>query len=332
MNVFRDSDADRAAIATKRIAVLGYGSQGRAQALNSRDSGLEVTVGVRRGRSFDLAREDGFEPVSIADSAEADILVFCLPDVEMGSVFEREVQPSVRKGQVLVFAHGFAVHYALVRPPADVDVVLVAPMGAGPIVRSRYLEGSGVPAMIAVSRDFTGSAIETAKAYGAAIGCGRAAMLETTFREETESDLFGEQAVLCGGLPELIRASYDTLVAGGIQPEIAYIACLHEVKLIADLIYASGLDGMAKSISQTAEWGGYETGPRVIGEASKAALREALERIQSGEFARKWVEESSSGGSDLEERRRAGLSHPIHEVGDRVRRWFGMEGSSSPAP
>jgi len=314
--VFRDADANPKVLVDKRITVLGYGSQGQAQAQNLRDSGFTVQVAVRPGRSWNSAVADGFEPVSIEHGAAAGILVFCISDTEIGQVF-RSIEGQLQAGTALIFAHGFAVQYGLVEMLPGIDVILVAPMGAGPIVRSRYVAGSGVPALLAVQRDATGTAWELAKAYGAALGCGRAAMLETTFEEETVSDLFGEQAVLCGGLPELMMKSYRTLVQGGIQPEIAYIACVHEVKLIVDLIYERGLDGMVQRISQTAEWGAYQTSGSLVDESK---LVEALRKIQSGEFAQKWIEESQAGGAELKERRAEFLRDSIHEIGGRVRK------------
>lgn len=322
--VFGASDVEPEALSGHSVAMLGYGSQGRAQALNLRDSGIPVTVAVRPGGlSAQQAVEDGFAPLSIPEATRgADVLVFALPDVEMGRIFEESIRGSLRPNATLVFAHGFAIQYGLIRPPTGIDVVLVAPMGAGPIVRSRYLAGSGVPALIGVHRDYSQAAKRRALAYAHAIGCSRVAMIETTFKEETESDLFGEQAVLCGGLPELIRAAFETLTAGGISPEIAYVACLHEVKLIVDLIFERGLDGMVENISQTAEWGAYEAGPRIIGSEARKGLEETLRRIQSGAFAREWIEEAASGhGRRLEHRARF-QSHPLNAVGRRIRPLF----------
>lgn len=323
--IYRDKDASLEAFHGKRVGMLGYGSQGRAQALNLRDSGIDVRIGVRsNGPSASAADGDGFvvEPIESV-ATDADFLVFALPDVAMGKVYREVVVPCVREGQTFVFAHGFAIQYGLVLPPEGVDIILVAPMGAGPIVRRRFEQRSGVPGLLAVERDASGAAWERVKAYGSAIGCGRVAMLATTFREETESDLFGEQAVLCGGLPELIRASFDTAVRGGIAPEIAYIACLHEVKLIADLMYERGLDGMVQSISATAEWGGYEAGPAVIGMESRAALERLMSRITSGQFAKEWIAEAESGSAKLLHRRKRYLEHPIQEAGRKVREFLG---------
>lgn len=324
--VVRDVDVDWKAIRGRTVAMVGFGSQGSAQAQNLRDSGALVRVGVREGKSAESARKLGFDVVEVPDAVRgSEFVVFALPDVEMGKIYRESIADALSRDVCLVFSHGFAIHYGLIEPPSDVDVVLAAPMGAGPIVRRRFEEGSGVPGLAAVAQDATRAAWKRAHAYAAAVGCGRVAILETTFREETESDLFGEQVVLCGGLPELIRSAYDTAVEGGIAPEIAYLACLHEVKLIADLIFDKGLDGMAESISGTAEWGGYLVGPRVIGDESRAAMREALDSVQSGEFAREWVREWESGGHELTRRRRKELSHPIHAAGKRVRAFFRAE-------
>lgn len=322
--VFRDADCDLGLIRGKKVAVLGYGSQGRAQAMNLRDSGANVRVGIRSGSTTPHpANLDGFETHAISEAVkEVDFVLFALPDTEMGKVYAASVRENLSSGGALIFAHGFAIHYDLISPPNDVDVVLVAPMGAGPIVRRRYEEGSGVPGLLAVQQDVSGAAWAHAKAFGSAIGCGRVSMLATTFREETESDLFGEQAVLCGGLPELIRASFETAVAGGISPEIAYIACLHEVKLIADLIYERGLDGMASSISSTAAWGGAVNGPAIIGTESRAALQAALDEIKSGRFAQNWIVEAESGSPNLKRMLDTDLANPIHQVGRRVRQAF----------
>lgn len=326
IQAFRDSDANLSILKGKPIAVLGYGSQGRAQALNLRDSGCEVIIGVRAGASRESAMTDGFGALDIAEAVSgAQIVVFCLPDVEVGRIFENEVKAKLRAGAALVFAHGFAVHYGLIKSDSSHDLLLVAPMGAGPVVRARYEQRSGVPAMLAVANDASGTAWEIAKAYGSAIGCGRIAMLETTFREETESDLFGEQAVLCGGLPALMRAAYETLVEGGVRPEIAYIACVQEVKLIADLIYEKGLDGMVEKISSTAEWGAYETSAKLPNDATKQALRQVLANVQSGQFASNWIAGEAGRMSELERRRKEFLKHPIHELGKSVRNLLGIE-------
>ena len=326
IRAYRDGDADLNVLKGKRIAVLGYGSQGRAQALNLRDSGLDVRIGTREGgTSFATAEEDGFSVSSVSGAAKvAEILVFCLPDVEMGRIFREDIEPYLQQGATLVFSHGFAIHYGLVQPREDVDVILVAPMGAGPIVRARFEQGSGVPGMIAVANDASGMAWHIAKAYGSAIGCGRVAMLETTFREETESDLFGEQAVLCGGVPSLMVAAYETLVAGGVRPEIAYISCVHEVKLITDLIYEKGLDGMVQSISGTAEWGAYQAMPRTLPQSAREGMNTLWNSVQSGQFAKEWIAEEAGGAPELSKKRESFLSSSIHDVGKRIRELFGI--------
>lgn len=329
VQIFPRQEPDGRAFEGLPISILGYGSQGRAQALNARDAGCVLRIGVRRGPSWVRAIGDGFAPVTIREAAaDGAVLVFCLPDVEMGRIFREEVAGELRGGQTLIFSHGFAIHYRLIPPPADVDVALVAPMGAGPVVRARFEEGSGVPGLVAVHQDASGQALSKTLAYGAAIGCGRVALLQTTFAEETEADLFGEQAVLCGGLPWLIRNAYEVAVENGVSPEVAYIACLHEVKLISDLIYANGLDGMVQSISGTAEWGAYEAGPRIIGQEARRGLEETMRRVRSGEFARDWLEEAESGSMTLASRRRAFLGHPMDEVGRRMRPLLG----ASPRP
>ena len=330
VQVFPRQEPDGRAFDGLPIAVLGYGSQGRAQALNVRDAGCEVRVGVRGGASWDRAKADGFAPATIEEAADgAALIVFCLPDVEMGRLFREQVAGRLKGGETLVFAHGFAIHYGLIDPPTGVDVVLVAPMGAGPVVRSRFEEGSGVPGLVAVHRDASGQALARALNYGAAIGCGRVALLSTTFAEETEADLFGEQAVLCGGLPWLIRNAYEVAVGSGVSPEVAYIACLHEVKLIADLLYTRGLDGMVENISGTAEWGAYEAGPRIIGAEARQGLEETMRRVQSGEFARDWLAEAERGGETLAKRRRAFLGHPMDDVGRQLRPLLGATPASS---
>ena len=326
VRAYRDADADLSILNGKRIAVLGYGSQGRAQALNLRDSGLDVRVGTREGGgSFATATEDGFSVSSASGAAKvAEILVFCLPDVEMGRIYREDVEPYLNQASTLIFSHGFAIQYGLIQPREDVDVILVAPMGAGPVVRSRFEQGSGVPGMLAVANNASGNAWNVAKAYGSAIGCGRVAMLETTFREETESDLFGEQAVLCGGIPGVMLAAYETLVAGGVRPEIAYISCVHEAKLITDLIYEKGLDGMVQSISGTAEWGAFQAQPKVVSNESKRGIEELWRSVQSGDFAKEWIAEESSGAPGLLHKRESYLTNSIHDVGKRIRKLFGI--------
>lgn len=291
---FERGDFDAGALAGLTVAVVGYGNQGRAQALNARDSGLDVVVGARVGGvGFESARADGFDAVPIREAVgRADFVVLSLPDTVTGDVVREELSGVLREGQTVVFVHGFAWVYGLVELREEVDVVLVAPKGAGRKLRSEYLAGSGLAAFVAVARDATGSALDRALAYTDALGCFRRLVMETTFEEETHTDLFGEQAVLCGGIPELLKAAFDQLVEKGYSQEAAYFECIHEAKLITDLIYARGISGMRSSISETAAWGGLSVGPRVIGEEARAEMGACLDRIRSGEFAAEWIVEA----------------------------------------
>ncbi|MEY4949884.1 MAG: ketol-acid reductoisomerase [Pseudomonadota bacterium] len=321
LNVYTDKDANPALLAGKKVAVIGYGSQGHAHALNLRDSKVDVAVGLRRS-SPSWAKAEG-AGLKVLDTAEAaawsDIAMMLVPD-EMGSeIYEAEVKSGLRKGKALAFGHGFNFHFKKIVPPADVDVFMVAPKGPGHLVRSEYANGRGVPCLIAVGQDPSGQAKGTALAYASAIGGGRAAVIETTFREETETDLFGEQAVLCGGLTELIRAGYETLVEAGYNPEMAYFECLHEVKLIVDLIYEGGIANMRYSISNTAEYGDMTRGKRVVGPEARKAMKEILAEIQSGKFADEWMTEHRCGSPHFRELRREAEHHPIEAVGGRLR-------------
>ncbi|MBA3726451.1 MAG: ketol-acid reductoisomerase [Armatimonadetes bacterium] len=320
--IFYESDVDPEVIRSKCVGVIGYGSQGHAHALNLKESGVDVRVGLREtSESRATAEQDGLVVMAAAKLAEwANVLMFCTPDLPMKDIYKFEVEGHLRSGQTLLFAHGFSIHYGLIQPPPDVNVALVAPNGAGPMLRDAYLSGGGLPAGLAVDRDATGDALAVALSYAWGLGCARAGILATTFKEETETDLFGEQVVLCGGIPELIKAAFQTLVDAGYQPEAAYLVCLHEVKLIVDLIYRGGLKGMRSAISATAEWGGYTAGSRVIGEDSRRAMEEILEEIRGGTFARDWLSESESGGPGLERFRESERIHPIEEVGARMRR------------
>ncbi|HWV57850.1 MAG TPA: ketol-acid reductoisomerase, partial [Longimicrobiales bacterium] len=286
-----------------------------------RDSGLEVVIGVRPdGKTGAEARAAGFEVRAVADAVRgADIIAILIPDTVQPAVYRDEIAPNLADGATLLFAHGFNIHFGEIKPPATVDVVLVAPKSPGPMLRREYVSGQGVPALFAVHQDATGKAKAIALAYADAIGSTRAGVIETSFAHETETDLFGEQAVLCGGLSELIKAGFETLVEAGYPPELAYFECLHEMKLIVDLVYAGGLDLMRARISDTAEYGDYVSGKRVIGEASRAAMREILAEIQNGEFARKWIAEATSGGREFARMREAERAHPIEEVGRRLR-------------
>ena len=296
MKMFYEQDVKMDALKGKKVAILGYGSQGHAHAQNLRDSGVDVVVGLHdTSKSIEKAKNDGFEVVSVADATKMSDIVMCLmPDTAQKKIYDESIKENLREGQTLAFAHGFNIHYNLINPPEFVDVIMVAPKGPGHLLRSVYKEGSGVPCLFAVYKDATGHARDTVLAYAKGIGGTRAGVLETTFKEETETDLFGEQAVLCGGCEELIKAGFETLVNAGYQPEIAYFECLHEMKLIVDLMYEGGLERMNYSVSDTAEWGGYVSGPRVINDAAKEGMKEVLADIQSGKFAKEWIEEHNN--------------------------------------
>jgi ketol-acid reductoisomerase len=318
--VFERTEVDPTALAARRVAIIGYGSQGHAHAQNLRDSGIDVVVGVRTGKSEARAREAGLETAPVADAAEsADVVAILIPDMAQADVYHNAIAPHLLPGDALLFAHGFNVHYGQIDPPPGVDVVLVAPKSPGDMVRREYCAGRGVPALVGVHTDATGRALATALAYADALGCTRAGVLETTFAAETESDLFGEQAVLCGGVTALIRAGFETLVDAGYEPELAYFECLHELKLIVDLIYAGGLSGMRAGVSDTAEYGDYVSGERVVGDASRAAMREILAEIRSGAFAERWIAEACAGGAEFARMRTAQRDHTIERVGQRLR-------------
>jgi ketol-acid reductoisomerase len=322
MKVYYDADCDLALITGKTVAVVGYGSQGHAHALNMRDSGVkEVLVALRPGSATARkAQAEGLTVVTVAEAAQrADALMIVTPDELQPDIYASEIAPYLKPGQTLMFAHGFAVHFGLIQPPKGVDVVMVAPKGPGHTVRSEYQKGGGVPCLVAIHANETGRALDFALAYASAVGGGRSGIIETTFREECETDLFGEQAVLCGGLVELIRAGFETLVEAGYAPEMAYFECLHEVKLIVDLIYEGGIANMNYSISNTAEYGEYVTGPRVVTADTKAEMKKVLEHIQTGGFARDWMLENKAGAPFFKARRRLAAEHPIEEVGARLR-------------
>ncbi|HEY9689338.1 MAG TPA: ketol-acid reductoisomerase [Coleofasciculaceae cyanobacterium] len=322
--LYYDNDANLDLLNGKTVAIVGYGSQGHAHALNLKDSGVNVIVGLYEGsKSTAKAREAGLEVVSVAEAAKrADFIMILLPDEVQKTVYTNEILPNLSAGKVLAFAHGFNIHFGQVLPPADVDVVMVAPKGPGHLVRRTYEQGQGVPALFAVFQDATGKARDLAMAYAKGIGGTRGGILETTFREETETDLFGEQAVLCGGLSALIKAGFETLVEAGYQPELAYFECLHEVKLIVDLVVEGGLAKMRDSISNTAEYGDYVSGPRVITDETKAEMRRILHDIQDGTFARNFVLENQSGKAGFTAMRRREAEHPIEEVGKDLRAMF----------
>jgi ketol-acid reductoisomerase len=320
-NVYYDKDADASLVSGRRVAVIGYGSQGHAHALNLRDSGVDVRVGLRDGSSSrDKAASAGLAVRSVADAAaEADLVMLTLPDTEHKSVFASEIAPHLSSGDALFVAHGFSVRFEQITLPAGVDVAMVAPKGPGHLVRRTYVEGGGVPALIAVAQDASGKARDLALSYAWGIGASRAGVLETTFSEETETDLFGEQVVLCGGLTALVRAGFETLVEAGYQPESAYFECLHELKLIVDLMYENGIAGMRYSISDTAEYGDVTRGSRIVNDAVKAEMRTILDEIRSGAFAAEWIAESESGRARFDALRAEGRAHPIEQVGEQLR-------------
>ena len=321
MKVFYDKDTDLKLIKGKKVAIIGYGSQGHAHALNLKDSGVDVTVGVRVGGPSDgKARAAGLKVAAVADAVKgADFVMILMPDEHIAAAYKADIEPNLKQGAVLAFAHGFNVHYGQVQPRADLDVVMVAPKAPGHTVRGTYAAGGGVPMLIAVHQDKSGAARDLALSYAAAIGGGRAGIIETNFREETETDLFGEQAVLCGGVVELIKAGFETLTKAGYAPEMAYFECLHEMKLIVDLIYEGGIANMNYSISNNAEYGEYVTGPRVITEETKAEMARVLKDIQTGEYAKSFILETRAGGPVLESRRRLNAEHPIEVVGEQLR-------------
>ncbi len=318
--MYYDKDASLQALQGKTVAVLGYGSQGHAQAQNLRDSGVSVIIAQRPGKSAAKAEEDGFSVVSVADAAgTADVLQVLLPDETQARVYREEIEPHLRKGQTVMFSHGFNIHFQQIVPPADVDVIMVAPKAPGHLVRRVYEGGGGVPALIAVYQDASGRAKDTALAYANGIGATRAGVLETTFKEETETDLFGEQAVLCGGVSALVKAGFETLVDAGYQPEIAFFECCHELKLIVDLIYEGGLARMRHSISNTAEYGDYTSGPKIVTEETRKAMKGVLHDIQQGVFARNFILENQAGWPAFSAMRRNEAEHPLEKVGGQLR-------------
>ncbi|MBU6373324.1 MAG: ketol-acid reductoisomerase [Alphaproteobacteria bacterium] len=322
MRVYYDRDADLNLIKGKTVAVVGYGSQGHAHALNLRDSGVaKVMVALKPGSaSAKKAEAEKLKVVTVAEAAKtADVIMILAPDEVQADIYNAEIAPYLKAGQTLLFGHGFNIHFKLIEAPVNVDVGMVAPKGPGHTVRSEYTKGGGVPCLVAIHQNSSGKAMETCLAYASAIGGGRSGVIETTFRDECETDLFGEQVVLCGGLVELIRAGFETLVEAGYPPEMAYFECLHEVKLIVDLIYEGGIANMNYSISNTAEYGEYVTGPRIVTPETKAEMKRVLEDIQSGRFARDWMLENKVGQPSFKARRRMAAEHPIEEVGGRLR-------------
>lgn len=318
--VLYHNDINEENLKEKKIAIIGYGSQGHAHALNLRESGFDVVVGLRKGKSWDKAVEDGVNVQSVADAtAQADVVMILLPDEYQPKIYEEHIKPNLKAGNVLAFAHGFNIHFSQIVPPEDVDVFLVAPKGPGHLVRRTYQEGAGVPALYGIYQDATGNAKEIALAYAKGIGAGRAGILETNFQEETETDLFGEQAVLCGGVTSLVKAGFETLTEAGYQPEVAYFECMHELKLIVDLMYEGGLEGMRYSISDTAQWGDFVSGPRVVDEGTKARMKDVLTDIQTGAFAKGWILENQANRPQFNAINASENNHPIEKVGRELR-------------
>jgi ketol-acid reductoisomerase len=316
-----DKDADLAKLDGKTVAILGYGSQGHAHALNLKDSGVDVVVGLRDGsESADKARADGLRVESVAEAAsQGDLVMVLLPDEKQAEVWEAEISDGIAPGNLLLFAHGFSIHFEQIDPGPEVDVGMIAPKGPGHLVRRQYVEGNGVPGLIAVHRDASGTARDLVLAYAKGIGCTRAGVIETTFKDETETDLFGEQAVLCGGVTELVRAGYETLVDAGYDPRLAYFECLHELKLIVDLMYEKGITGMRYSISNTAEYGDLTRGSRVVGEPTREAMKKILADIQSGEFAKEWIAENRAGQENFQRMRLEQQDHQVEREGKQLR-------------
>ncbi|KPK72735.1 MAG: ketol-acid reductoisomerase [Acidithiobacillales bacterium SM23_46] len=321
MKVYYEKDADLSIIRGKKVAVVGYGSQGHAHALNLKESGVDVRVALRDGSaSVEKAKKAGLSVMNIpAAVKEADVVMILAPDEQHKKLYAESVEPNLKRGATLAVAHGFSIHFGFIKPRADLDVIMVAPKGPGHLVRSTFTKGGGVPCLIAVQQNASGRARDTALSYAAAIGGGRSGIIETTFKDECETDLFGEQAVLCGGATHLVQAGFETLVEAGYPPEMAYFECLHELKLIVDLMYEGGIANMRYSISNTAEYGDYTRGPRIINEQTKAEMKKILKEIQSGEFAKEWMAENETGGKRFPEMRAKAAKHPIEEVGSRLR-------------
>jgi len=319
--VYYEQHADKSLLTGKQVAIIGYGSQGHAHALNLRDSGVKVVVACYPGSpSADRAREEGLNVVSIPEAVQSsDIFMVLIPDERQKKVYEESILPHLRAGQTLMFAHGFSITFGFVKPPANIDVTMIAPKAPGHRLRELFTEGVGVPALLAVHQDASGKAKQTALAYASALGCLKAGVIETTFKEEAESDLFGEQTVLCGGVSSLVKAGFETLVEAGYQPEIAYFECMHELKLIVDLMYEGGLAYMRYSISDTAEYGDYSRGPRVVDAATKARMKEILAEIQSGKFAKEWIDENETGRKNFNAHREKEAAHSIESVGKKLR-------------
>lgn len=321
LKIYYDKDAELNDIKDKTIAIIGYGIQGRGQALNLRDSGLKVIVSeIASSPNYEIAKKDGFEPVDAKVASEqGDIIQILTQDHVQAMLYKNSIEENMGKGKTLVFSHGFNIHFKQIVPPSDVDVWMIAPKGPGALVRSQYEEGKGVPCLVAIYQDASGDSMKHALAYAKGLGGARAGVIETTFKEETETDLFGEQVVLCGGVSELVKAGFQTLVDAGYQPEIAYFECLHELKLITDLIYKSGIDGMRKCVSDTAEYGDYSRGPRIVNDATRAEMKKILGEVQSGEFAKEWMKENEDGRANFKKFREDSAAHPIEVVGKKLR-------------
>jgi ketol-acid reductoisomerase len=319
--MYYDNDADLGLLEGNTVAILGYGSQGHAHSLNLKDSGVDVVVGLRPdSKSVEQARSNGLEVTDVADAASrGDIVMVLLPDERHGQIWQEQIRDGIAPGKALFFGHGFSVHYGEVESPPEVDVALVAPKGPGHLVRRQFLEGSGVPGLVAVDQDASGNALQLALAYAKGIGCTRGGVIETTFKDETETDLFGEQAVLCGGVSELVQAGYETLVDAGYDPKLAYFECLHELKLIVDLMYEKGLSGMRFSVSNTAEYGDYTRGKRIISDDTRQAMKQVLTEIQSGDFAREWIAENRAGQENFKRMRAEQADHQIEREGKELR-------------
>jgi ketol-acid reductoisomerase len=332
--IYYEADGNIRALASQTVAIVGYGSQGHAHALNLQDSGIKVVVGLYEGSpSWPKAQAAGLRVATVAEAcAQADTIMVLIPDHTQSAVYHEAIEPNLANGKTLMFAHGFNIHFAAIKPSKTVDVSMIAPKSPGHRMRELFLEGVGVPALLAVHQDATGRARERALAYAKAVGCLKAGVIETTFKEETESDLFGEQAVLCGGVSALIQAGFETLVKNGYQPEIAYFECLHELKLIVDLIYQGGLSYMRYSVSDTAEYGDYTRGPRVINEEVKKEMQRMLDEIRSGQFAKEWMDENKNGRPNFSKQRQAAQGHPVEAVGRELRKMMSwMKAKEAPA-
>ncbi|MDA9181249.1 ketol-acid reductoisomerase [Gammaproteobacteria bacterium] len=321
MNIYYDKDADLSIIKSKKVAIIGYGSQGHAHANNLKESGVDVVIGLHDGsKSVDKARNSGFEVLSVAEATKiSDLVMLLIPDENQADVYSEDIESNLKKGASLGFAHGFNIHFETIKPNNDTNIIMIAPKGPGHLVRSTYTEGGGVPTLIAVNQDPSGNSKELALSYASANGGGKAGVIETTFKEETETDLFGEQAVLCGGATSLVLAGFETLVEAGYKPEMAYFECLHELKLIVDLMYEGGIANMRYSISNTAEYGDLTRGPRIVNATTKDEMKKILAEIQSGKFAKEYIDEYKAGNSNFDKMRSDGEKHPIESVGEELR-------------